>query len=287
MAGSEGPTRLHPPAEVRGWKVTSPNGLTVTPKTIFKYMNGAGELYLAYDFRLLKLWTYMRDGATSITVEAFDMGTPQEAFGVLSHDCVGKDVKIGRRSAYGMGFLQFWRGQWYFRILADEETAESRQAVLSLGKALAAQVPEEGKEPEILARLPAKGRVTDSIHYFHTQVCLNALHFFAVENLLQLSRETDAVMADYRFGEESAKLLIIRYPKASDAAKARGTFIKGYLPEIAGISKPIQLAQIEKGEWVGLRLEGDFLALAFKSRSRDVCERLLRGANLERGGKKG
>ena len=286
MAAVEEPTRLSAPAEVDGWKVVSAKGLEVTPKTIFDYMNGAGEMYLAYEFRGLQVWTYGGNEDTTITVEAFEMGAPEEAFGVLSRDFEGKDVKIGQRSAYVMGFLQFWQGRWYFRILGDLETAESRRAVLALGRAFAAQVPGEGKEPEILARLPSGGLVAKSVHYFHTQICLNAFYFFAVENLLQLTRQTNAVMADYRLGSESAKLLVIQYPKASDAAKARATFLKGYLPELPVSPDPIQIAQIENGEWVGLRLEQQFLALAFKSRSRDICERLLRAANLKRGGKK-
>lgn len=286
MAAVEESSCLSPPAEAHGWEVVSAKGLEVTPKTIFDYMNGAGELYLAYKFQALQAWTYQRDGNTTITVEAFEMGSPEEAFSVLSHDLEGKDVKIGRRSAYVMGFLQFWKGRWYFRIVADLETPESRRAVLALGRAFAEQVPGEGKEPEILARLPSRGLVANSVHYFHTQICLNSFYFFAVENLLQLSKHTDAVMADYRMNSQSAKLLVIQYPKASDAANARATFLKGYLPELAVSPDPIQIAQIEDGEWVGLRLEKKFFAVAFKSRSRDVCERLLKAVNLKRGGKK-
>jgi hypothetical protein len=286
MAAVEQSAQLRPPAEVQGWTVVSAKGQVVTPETIFKYMDGAGELYLSYAFRTLHVWTYERDGESTITVEAFDMGTPQEAFGVLTHDSEGENVGIGRRSAYVMGFLQVWQGQWYFRILADAETSASRRAVLALGRAFAAQVPGEGKEPEILSRLPGKGLVAGSIHYFHTQICLNMLHFFAVENLLQLSRQTDVVMADYRFGKDSAKLLIIQYLKASEAAKARAAFLKGYLPELPASSDAIQTARLENEEWMGLRLKDRFLALAFQSRSRDVCRRLLEAAKLESGGKK-
>ena len=286
MAAIVEPVRLSPPSEVHGWKATSANALEVTPKTIFDYMNGAGELYLAYDFRRLLVWTYQRDGDTTIAVEAYDMGTAEDAFGILSHDLSGDKVNIGRQSAYTSGFLQFRQGRWYFRILAEMETPESRQAVLALGRALAAQAPDEGKEPEIVKRLPAKGLAVDSVHYFHTQICLNTLYFFAVQNLLQLSRQTDVVMGDYRVDAEPATLLIIQYPNAPDAAKARATFLKGYLPELPDSPDPVRLAQIENGEWVGLRLEGKYLALAFKSRSRDVCERLLGAVNLKQGGKR-
>jgi hypothetical protein len=286
MAAAEKMPHLRPPAEVQGWQLDAASSQTITPKTIFKYMDGAGELYLAYQFQKLHAWTYQRDGGTTITVEAFDMGVPQDAFGVFSHDPAGKEVEIGQQSSYAMGFLQFWKERWYVRIVADEETPESRRAVLALGRKFAAQVTAEGEKPEILKRLPPKGLEPDSIRFFHTQVCLNMLYFFAVENLLDLGDKTDVVMADYRLDKQSAKLLIVRYPTASDAAAARAKFVNGYLPEVDATSDSVQIAQIENDEWVAVRLEKDYLAVAFKSRSRDVCETLVRGAKLKRGGKK-
>jgi len=277
--------RLVAPAEVDGWKLAAAEGQPVTAQTIFEYMDGAGEMYLAYQFRGLCVWTYTRDGGTTITVEAYDMGAPGEAFGVLSQDLDGEDVKIGRQSVYAAGLLRLWQGQWFFRILAEFETPDSRRAVLDLGRAFAAQVPSEGKRPDLLTRLPAEGLTSHSVHYFHTQISLNALYFFAVENLLQLDRQTEAVMGEYRFDKQPANLLIVRYPSVAAARKARSSFADRYLAKLAISPEPFQMAQLENGEWVGLRLDREHLIVAFRSRSRDVCERLLKAVNFTKRGK--
>jgi hypothetical protein len=285
MAAVKEPTRPVAPPEVDGWKVVSTKSLDVSPKKIFDYMDGAGEFYLAFQFMELHVWKYQRNGDTTITVEAYEMGSPTEAFGVLSQDLDGEDVKIGQESVYAAGLLRFWQGRWVFSILVELETPETRRVVLDLGRAFAAQVPPEGERPKLLSRLPREGLVAHSVHYFHKQVCLNSFYFFAVENLLQLNEKTDVVMAEYRFNKQPTDLLIVRYPDAAAAAKARTTFREKYLKGLTISPEPVQLAQIEGGEWVGLRLDGNHLIVAFRSRSRDICERLLKAVNLTNGGK--
>jgi len=287
MAAGKEPIRLVPPPEVQGWKIVSVQGQEVLPKTIFDYMDGAGELYLAFTFHRLYVWNYERDRDSTITVEAYEMGSPGEAFGILSQDLDGEEGKVGQQSVYGAGLLRFWQGRWFFRILVEFETPESRRAVLDLGRAFAAQIPREGKRPEILSRLPREGLVAKSVHYFHKQVCLNAFYFFAVENLLQLGEQTDAVLGDYRFDKQAASLLVIRYPDATSATRAQAAFRKTYLSGLTVSPEPLQLAQIENKEWVGLRLDRNYLILAFRSPSRDICERLLKAVNLTKGGRKG
>ena len=285
MAAVKEPIRLIPPSEIHQWKLSDARGQEVPPKKIFDYMDGAGELYLAYKFHGLWVWTYHRDGDTSITVEAYEMGSPEEAFGVLSQDLDGENAKIGQESVYGVGLLRFWQGRWFFSILAGVETLQTRRAVLDLGRAFAAQISPEGERPELLSRLPSEGLAAHSIHYFHTQICLNSYYFFATENLLQLNEQTEAVMADYRFDSQSARILIVRYPSTLAAAKARARFREVYLKGLTISPEPLQTAQIENGEWVGLRLDGKYLIVAFQSRVRDICQRLLKAVNLTKGGK--
>ena len=48
---------------------------------IFKYMDGAGEVYRLYGFRELTVARCARSGQPEITIELFDMGTSEDAFG--------------------------------------------------------------------------------------------------------------------------------------------------------------------------------------------------------------
>ncbi len=275
--------RPAPPDTIGAWKLSSPEPQAITAESIFEYMNGAGELYLAYAFRGLDVWRYGHQD-TTITVEAYEMDSPEDAFGVLSQDLGGENVGIGQESVYVGGLLRFWQGRWFFRILAETETPESRAAVLELGRALAAQIPAEGRRPKLLERLPREGLTSESIHYFHTHLCLNSLYFFAVENILQLSEQTNAVMGDYHLDPQSASLLIVQYPSTASATIARDSFRGKLLANLAVTPEPIELARLESGEWIGLRLEGCYLVVAFRSRSRDLCERLLKAVILTKRG---
>ena len=57
---------------------------------IFAYMNGAGELYLAYRFKSLDVYEYTSVQQKSILVELYFMETPDDAFGLLSLDWGGE-----------------------------------------------------------------------------------------------------------------------------------------------------------------------------------------------------
>src|SRR4030042_1666903 len=66
----------------------------VDASNIFDYMNGAGELYLAYRFKNLEVYEYKADGRESIEVEIYFLETPDDAFGLLSQDWGGEPVDL-------------------------------------------------------------------------------------------------------------------------------------------------------------------------------------------------
>ena len=53
----------------------------VDASNIFKYMNGAGELYLGYRFKNLEVYEYRADCRENIIAEIYFMETPEDAFG--------------------------------------------------------------------------------------------------------------------------------------------------------------------------------------------------------------
>ncbi len=58
----------------------------ITPAKIFDYMDGAGELYLAYGFRSLLVRDYAKPGEPKITCELYQMPSSADAFGLFSQD---------------------------------------------------------------------------------------------------------------------------------------------------------------------------------------------------------
>ena len=66
----------------------------VDASNIFKYMNGAGELYLGYRFKNLEVYEYRADCRENIIAEIYFMETPEDAFGLLSQDWEGESVAL-------------------------------------------------------------------------------------------------------------------------------------------------------------------------------------------------
>ncbi|MCJ7628218.1 MAG: hypothetical protein MUO50_07495, partial [Longimicrobiales bacterium] len=71
--------------------------LTYDRETIFDYINGAGEVYRSYAFSHVLVDRYERSGAQDqgVTVELFDMGNPEDAFGVFSYAREQEEAGIG------------------------------------------------------------------------------------------------------------------------------------------------------------------------------------------------
>ena len=66
------------PVQIDGWSTAERDQL-YTRDNIFDYMNGAGEMYLAYDFKKLFFREYTRPSAPPIIVEIYEMKSSGDA----------------------------------------------------------------------------------------------------------------------------------------------------------------------------------------------------------------
>ncbi len=264
------------PAEVAGWHAAGERR-GFDRGTVFDYMDGAGELYLAYGFRRIVVQEYARPGGPRIVAEVYEMATSEDAWGVFSHDPEGEDVGVGQANAYAAGLLRVWQGDRFCRILAERDTPAAKAAVVALARALTGPVA-DGPRPDLLRRLPAESLDAASVRYFHTQVSLNSLYYLADANLLGLSPHTDAVLAAYRPGGGKLLLLVVRYGEAGQARRAWETFNRVYLKDKPPAAGPRRVEAIEEGRHVGGLVREKFLVLVFEARSRAACERLLAAA---------
>ena len=271
------------PAEIGGWRADDADGL-FDGEEIFRYMDGAGEVYMSYGFRRLFVRQFLAEGGDEepVTVELFDMGTPSEAFGVFTRGREGGDVGIGQGSEYRSGYLIFWKGSYFAAVYALEETSASREAVFALAGAITDAIAEEGPLPELVELLPSEDIAEWSQRFFHLYTCLNFHYFVADENILDLDLDTDAALAEYGEGEGRYTLLLIRYPHAERARDAQMSFRHHYLPE-AGLTG---IACLEDDKWTGVRLVGRCLLIVFDAATADEAEAAMEAAavNIEREG---
>ncbi len=250
---------------------------TYDRKTLYDYMNGGAEVYLAFDFR--EVWTrpYADPGGRELALDVYDMGSPAEAFGVFSCDREDPEAGIGQASEYGFGLLRFWQGKFFVTVTASDEGEDVDEVILELGREVVKHLGPPGDGPDMLAFLPADGLRPDRTSYFHSSINLNNRFFVSSENILRLDRAADCVFAEYETGtEEEAFLLLVRYPDDGKAGSARGSFLAAYAPE-AGEEG---LARTEDGTWVFASRTGRFLAVVFQSPSPEWARRLVSSLRL-------
>jgi hypothetical protein len=258
------------PASAAGYEASAP-GTIYDRATLFGYMDGAGEVYLQYDFRALFVREFSKRDQPGITAQVFDMGRPEDAFGIFSLDREDDDAGLGQDSEYGGGLLRFWKGRFFVSVFAEIESSEAREAVFAIGRAAAAAIRESGPRPAVVEALPTEGLVVRRVRYFHGAFGLASRYPAADGKRLGLSQDTDAVLATYRSGDAASRLLIVLYPDAQKAREALDAF--SHAPETA--LGQDGTARVADGKWVGARQVGKAFVAVFEAATRKDIEDLL------------
>ena len=260
------------PAAVEGWTWDGQEA-RYDARTVFDYIDGAGELYLAYGFEQLAVRRFDRADQPPLTIERYRMASAEAAFGVFSFERQGESVGIGQGSELGGGLLRFWKGRYFVSIFADGESAEAESAILQLARLTAASIQEEGQPPRAIGLIPGRdaGLVETSVRYVTSHVLLNQRLFIARDNVLGLTHETGAVLAQYGRDAAAARLLVVRYPTATAAGAAYRRFMAAYLPDADGKDR----VQTTDGRWTMARQRQAVLAVVIGAPSEAAGEALL------------
>ena len=264
----------------------------VTAENIFDYMNGAGELYLGYRFDRLDVFQYNAESQKEILVEMYFMKTSDDAFGLLSLDWGGEAVEHDLdwpRALYGEGLLRLWSGNIYARVMATQETPESKDAVLSIGQAIVKD-RKNPPGPNLMKKL--KNTLSqdwelrqDRVHFFRTRHVLNSLYYLSHENILDLDLECEAVAALYEKkelpeGNTRIQFLLVKYPDPKQAQTALSHFHQAYLPEHdfaikSGPSGEIAaLFSVEDG-WMAYVYQDKSIAFVFECPDRETAKAIM------------
>jgi hypothetical protein len=261
------------PSMVEGWKWDWKE-IEYNSKTIFKYMDGAAELYLAYGFGNLTVRRFEKPGQPPITVELYEMASSEDAYGVFSYEHQDETAGIGQGSEFGGGLLRFWKGKYFVSIYAEGQAAEVETGILEIGRATANSIPSSGPEPKLVSFIPGKdlGLVDKSIHYLKSHVLLNQRFFISHQNILNLNQKTEAVLAQYLQDKQKTQLLLIRYPDSKEAVDAYQSFMKVYLPDAGGKDR----SRTEDRKWTIAQQRNEFVLIVFGAPTETNGEGLLK-----------
>jgi hypothetical protein len=202
------------------------------------------------------------------------MASSEDAYGVFSFEQQDEAIGIGQGSEFGGGLLRFWKGKYFVSIYADGEGVEVEPTILKTGRAAANVISATGPEPKLIDFIPGKdlGLVDKSVRYLKSHVLLNQRFFVAHQNILNLNRKTEAVLAQYLRDKQKTQLLLIRYPNLKEAGDAYQNFMKAYLPD----ARRKDRSKTEDGKWTFARQRNEFVLILFGAPTEADAEALLK-----------
>jgi len=275
----------------------------VTSNNIYKYMNGAGELYLGYRFRHLEVFDYSSGNQENILVELYFMETSDDAFGLLSLDWGGEPVSLSDSATkpsdqspaseinalYGAGLLRVWSDNLYARVMAYSETPASKQAVLDLGHAITVNRKNAPRPALVNILSPQVGSDwklrKDRLSFFRSYLVLNSIYYLSEKNILDLDLSTQSIIAPYENSSnstdrKSSQFLLVQYENHERAWKALNHFHDIYLPDfkkeftVDSSTKRPSHFKLEDG-WLAYKLINNYIAVVFECPDQESAEAII------------
>jgi hypothetical protein len=136
------------------------------PKNLWQQIDGRAEFFLSYDMVQMTLAEYTdpSKAETFIDVSIHDMGNPSNAFGVFSAERQEDihPVDLGREAYRSGANLFIWKGPYYVRMIASDDTQGLLKNNLALAERLMELLHDSGESVWGLETLPSVDRVTGS-----------------------------------------------------------------------------------------------------------------------------
>ncbi|MCD6506760.1 hypothetical protein J7M22_09065 [Candidatus Poribacteria bacterium] len=225
--------------DVPWWKIYEGKIKRYVGRDLFKYIDGGAELYHTYGFVEVVTAEYIQPKLATdslITIDVYDMGTSQNAFGIYSQLRYPNApfARFGNEAILTDETLDFWKDRFFIKIQAFEIATEIKEAMQRFARVMERRIPEMGNLPWILKSLPEEGRIKGSEQYFRQQLALNNIHYVSDENVLKLGGETEGIAAKYKIGSNKTEvyLFAIAYPdpvRAVEAFESYSNYLKGKL----------------------------------------------------------
>ena len=192
------------------------------------------DLYYAYGFQQQAEVEYQAPQFGSkplILLEIFDMGTPENAFGIYSFYTYPRMTFewVGAKAMLSGGYLRFAKGKYFIQIEGYEFATGIREGMIALAKAVATQIKDPPPKPQILALLPNNKRIHGSTKLFRSNWTLSQIYSTLPANVPQLTDTALGISAHYQNKMDSTNwmdaqiVFIIRFP---DTATAESAYIR-------------------------------------------------------------
>ena len=215
-----------------GW-VQSRTPSTYEGQSLYRDRAASPKLYYAYGFQRQAEVEYETPHLGSkplILLEIFDMGTPENAFGIYNFHTYPqmKFEWVGSKAMLSGNYLRFSKGKYFVQIEGYEIATGIREGMVTLAKIIAAQIKDPPPEPRLLALLPSHNKVPASVKLFRSNWVLSQIYSTLPINVPQLTDTAIGISARYREDMKSKTwtdapiVFIVRF---TDTATAESVYI--------------------------------------------------------------
>ncbi|HKI12595.1 MAG TPA: DUF6599 family protein [Candidatus Acidoferrum sp.] len=186
------------------------------PEILYQYMDGGADVYLLYDFQVL-LHQDLKSGQAELTVDIFDMGNSEDAFGMYAAERAPgySFLDIGVEAYRNEGILNFLQDRYYIKLAGFGPGSDD--LLEKLARVLSERIGGARSLPALLEKLPQEHRVKHSEQ-------------FTRKDPLGHRFLSPAYLVSYKQGEWESKLLI-SVAKDPAEAKARLESLTKYFRE--------------------------------------------------------
>lgn len=193
---------------VAGWKWDG-NPEHYAPENLYELINGEAELYHEYGFQELAVLTYyaVSPEDSFFTVSVYDMGTPENAFGVYSsYRYPGYDFHpIGAEAMVSDFGVKFYKSRYFVNIDFGDADASIQTAGLDAARRIAGNIEGPAEPPGIIHLLPSSNQVGHSLRY-------------AADEMLNQSFLPGGVEAQYDLDGQKGLGFVIQFEDSARAA---------------------------------------------------------------------
>ncbi len=235
-------TLLPEDGEITDW-VRSHKPTTYSSATLYKdrivLSDIYPDLYYEYGFQGQAEVEYQSPKFGSIPyilLEVFDMGTPENAFGIFSVNSYSqpKFVWVGCKAIISGKYLWFWKGKYFIQIEGYVIATGIRNAMIALAEATARRIQDPPQKSPLLDMLPDQ-YLRGSEKLFKTNWALRQINKSLPKPFPQFTDGTVGVTAQYNIRSKTPmfpyNVFVIRFQDTAAAQSSYSQYRKTLVSE--------------------------------------------------------
>jgi hypothetical protein len=248
-------------ADLGGW---SPQGSPqrYRGEDLFLYIDGGAEIYHEYGFKQVIAQDYRDKKGRSLTIEIYEMASPESAFGMFTFKSSGRGSAefLGQDARLEDYYLNFWEGPCLVTVVGWNDSAESREGILRIARATEAKMRLTGARPFLAGALPPEWKTSSRVVYLKGVLGLNNIYPFFPGDIFRF-REGIAAERD------KSKMFILAYSSAEEARRRFGEAEKAFSQSLSyrnvkSAEPGVLEAEDNKGNSMIVRIHGDRIEIA-------------------------